>query len=173
MTCSKYAENQGTSLCSNCAAGKFGTAGASRCTDCDAGKFSVAGSSTCTDCAPGRFQSAAGASTCDAVSSLFASLRQRTSFIEPLDCAFSVLQCTLGQVAGGTGRTICSACSSGQVRARAPLPSIASCDSTCLALCDQFANSTGRSVCLICVPGKYAPAAVNGANNCQSCAPGR
>ena len=61
-----YHNNNGqtaVSACTNCAAGRYSSAGATSCTNCAAGTYSSAGASSCTNCAAGTYSSA-GAETC-------------------------------------------------------------------------------------------------------------
>ncbi|GMH49413.1 hypothetical protein TL16_g00510 [Triparma laevis f. inornata] len=181
----KYAQTAGTTVCSNCDAGKTSSGGSDDCDPCETGKYSTAGLEECRNCeAENGYVSPAGASECD-----FCGPGQyaRTNAIcaNCLPGTYSVggtnscTSCDAGKVASGDAAQSCEYCGPGKF-ANTDTNSCENCglgtfslggSNSCTSCVDsdgEVGSSVGASACELCGPGK---AAIEG--QCASCPAGK
>ena len=138
-----YHNNNGQtaeSACTNCAAGRYSSAGATSCTNCAAGQYSSAAAASCTNCNAGQYSSAAAA---------------------------SCTSCTAGKYSTATGATsdaTCQNCNAGKYSTATGATSDTTCQN-CAA--GRFQGSTGQSSCTTCALGHVSTA--DGASSCTAC----
>ena len=148
----KYAEEYGTTECTNCAFGKWSAqneiAAESQCIECTAGRkgdnssLGVA-SSHCSNCGTGKYQAQTAQTVCD---NCDAGTFSNTTM--PVVCT----ACEPGRYADETGLVSCIGCIAGKAHARGGQRSNDSCTSCSKGKFQIFA---GQTKCVACGKGKH------------------
>ena len=159
----------GAASCSNCTAGKIGTAaGSSGCADCSAGTYSVGGTSSCQSCSEGFI--------CTGGTDQAACPVGQTSVAGASSCE----GCPVGRYGASTdGTPICEACPAGQYTEAVGQLLCQECPPAhrCPGGNTKFAcyqgkyqPDTGQTSCISCPAGKSSPST---AETCTECGAGR
>jgi len=174
----KFSSSRGSTICSNCAAGKYSGEVSSICRDCPAGTASDEGQGECSEC-PAGTTSGHGQGSCDTCS-------PGTYSIDGLGCVpcpagtygieGQCFDCPAGQISaeGSTqcvscaagkysqGSTVCTDCPAGE---HSSMPGMAQCESCPLGQ----VSLQGQSSCSMCSAGKYSDLGLQ----CVDCEAGR
>ena len=164
----------GSTACTQCAAGKYGKAvtgqdAADDCANCDAGKFSsTAGSTVCTACGAGTYALAAASMCTECAAGKYGKAVMSATDVTGQDEADDCTNCPRGTHSGVTGAsssTSCLLCPNNSFTPFEASTSLTNCT------CNFGYTGTPDMSCSACPPGTFKD--VNGTAKCAECVAGK